>query len=108
MSDTQCAQQGQLFVVAHDLKRPAGVRASDTQQRWRLSRRGIVHGAERQCWRVAVYRDRHSGIYFDSARGDEKLWTAGGLWHEPQCALRAALRDVHPLFIYEEPAEAQP
>jgi hypothetical protein len=61
------------------------------------------------CWWVAVHRDRHSGIYFDSARGDEELWTAGGLWHGLQCGWRAALRDVHPqLFIDEEPAEAAP
>ena len=56
---------------------------------------------------VAVYC-HHGQIYFAAAAGDEELFTAGGLEREVQCALRAALREVHPeLFVeVEEEAEA--
>jgi len=117
MPDKQCAPQDQLSAAAHDLKPPA------TPKDGGLLVFAAIHGSgggaylgEALCtassadrWRLVLCRDSHSGIYFDSIRGDEELGTAGGLWRELQSALHAALREVHPrLFIDEEPAGAAP
>ena len=100
MPDKQRAPQGQLNAAARNLKRlatPRGggplviapaIRGSDGADLGE----GVCTAPSGDRWRLVVYRDSHSRIYFDSIRGDEELWTAGGLWRELQYALRAALR----------------
>src|SRR5262249_40432375 len=112
MSNTQCVQKGQV-AAARDLKpRATATGGALLVFAPPIHSSGGADLGEKLCtvpsgdrWRLVVYRDSHSRIYFDSIRGDEELWTAGGLWRELQYALRAALRR---LFIDEESAGAEP